>query len=228
MLTAPGERRIVGSGEVDAHHPEQGVKEPCGLAQRENGRGVAGSGRSRWRDPSTAAAHPVSFPDRLTPKSRLLRSRSSDAEVKVQRESDRRHPARQPRPGAAPHVPAEAYNSSRVYLCGVYLTGKLTASPAAPAWRPGSDRFRGQPHRHIAAANEGLIVGRPVRNAELRLIRGINLRLHPCRLAPAERPQKRGPSRPTGRSSYNNAAEMADIQDQLVAVLVPAGSSRWC
>ena len=35
--------------------------------------------------------------------------------------------------------------------------------------RPGSDRFRGQPHRHIAASNEGLIVGRPVRNAVLRL-----------------------------------------------------------
>ena len=35
MLTAPGERRIVGSGEVEAHHPEQGVQEPFGLAQRE-------------------------------------------------------------------------------------------------------------------------------------------------------------------------------------------------
>ena len=32
---APGERRIVGSGEIEAHHPEQGVQEPCGLAQRE-------------------------------------------------------------------------------------------------------------------------------------------------------------------------------------------------
>ena len=28
MLTAPGERRIVGGGEVEAHHPEQGVQEP--------------------------------------------------------------------------------------------------------------------------------------------------------------------------------------------------------
>ena len=27
MLTAPGERRIVGGGEVEAHHPEQGVQE---------------------------------------------------------------------------------------------------------------------------------------------------------------------------------------------------------
>ena len=35
MLTAPGERRIVGDGEVEAHHPEQGVQEPFGLAQRE-------------------------------------------------------------------------------------------------------------------------------------------------------------------------------------------------
>ena len=35
MLTAPGERRIVGSGEIEAHHPEQGVQEPFGLAQRE-------------------------------------------------------------------------------------------------------------------------------------------------------------------------------------------------
>ncbi len=34
MLTAPGKRRIVGGGEVEAHHPEQGVQEPFGLAQR--------------------------------------------------------------------------------------------------------------------------------------------------------------------------------------------------
>ena len=35
MPTAPGERRIVGGEEVEAHHPEQGVQEPFGLAQRE-------------------------------------------------------------------------------------------------------------------------------------------------------------------------------------------------
>ena len=35
MLTAPGERRMVGDGEVEAHHPEQCVQEPFGLAQRE-------------------------------------------------------------------------------------------------------------------------------------------------------------------------------------------------
>ena len=32
MPTAPGERRIVGGGEVEAHHPEQRVQEPFGLA----------------------------------------------------------------------------------------------------------------------------------------------------------------------------------------------------
>ena len=37
--------------------------------------------------------------------------------------------ARQPRPGAAPHVLAEAQNSPRVYLQSVYLTGKLTRTP---------------------------------------------------------------------------------------------------
>ena len=35
MLAAPGERRIVGNGEVEAHYPEQRVQEPFGLAQRE-------------------------------------------------------------------------------------------------------------------------------------------------------------------------------------------------
>ena len=34
--------------------------------------------------------------------------------------------SRQPRPGAAPHVSAEAFISRRVSLCRVYLTGKLT------------------------------------------------------------------------------------------------------
>ena len=91
-------------------------------------------------------------------------------------------------------------------LDGEIRVPPLPTPPAAPAGRPGSDRFRGQPHRHIAASNKGLIVGRPVRNAILRLIRGMNLRLHPCSVAPAEGPEKCGPSRPTpGGSSCNNA-----------------------
>ena len=84
--------------------------------------------------------------------------------------------------------------------------GRVPPLPASPAGCPGSDRFRGQPHRHIAASNEGLIVGWPVRNAVLRLIRGMNLRLHPCSVAPAEGPEKCGPRRPTpAGSSCNNA-----------------------
>ena len=91
-------------------------------------------------------------------------------------------------------------------LDGEIRVAPLPTPPAAPAGRPGRDRFRGQPHRHIAAANEGLIVGRPVRNAVLRLIRGIDLQLHPCSVAPAEGPEKCGSRRPT-RSGYscNNA-----------------------
>ena len=59
--------------------------------------------------------------------------------------------------------------------------------------RPGSDRVRGHPHRHIAASNEGLVIGRPVRNAVLRLVRGMDLRLHPCSVAPAEGHEKCAP-----------------------------------
>ena len=127
MLTAPGERRIVRGGEVEAHHPEQGVQEPFGLAQREMGEEPQGQG-------------------------------GLDGEIRV------------------PPLPTP---------------------PAAPAGCPGSDRLRGQPHRHIAASNKGLIVGRPVRNAVLRLIRGMDLRLHPCSVAPAECHEKCGPNRPT-------------------------------
>ena len=61
--------------------------------------------------------------------------------------------------------------------------------------------------RHIAASNEGLIVGRPVRNAALSLIPGIDLRLHPCIVDPAEGHEKCGPRRPTRAGpSCNNAA----------------------
>ena len=80
-------------------------------------------------------------------------------------------------------------------LDGEIRVAPLPAPPAAPAGCPGSDRFRGQPHRHIAASNKGLIVGRPVRNAVLRLIRGMDLRLHPCGVAPAECHEKCGPNR---------------------------------
>ena len=96
---------MVGDGEVEAHHPEQGVQEPCGLAQREMGEEPQGQG-------------------------------GLDGEIRV-----------------AP----------------------LPTPPAAPAGRPGSDRLRCQPHRHIAASNESLIGGRPVRHAVLRLLRGMDL-----------------------------------------------------
>ena len=128
---------MVGDGEVEAHHPEQGVQEPFGLAQREMVEEPQGHG-------------------------------GLDGEIRV-----------------AP----------------------LPTPPAAPAGRPGSDRLRCQPHRHIAASNESLIVGRPVRNAVRRLIRGMDLRLHPCSVAPAEGHEKCEPRRPTRRwSSCNNAA----------------------
>ena len=75
--------------------------------------------------------------------------------------------------------------------------------PAAPPGRPGSDRVRGHPHRHSAAANEGLVIGRPVRHAVLRLIRGMNLRLHPGSVTPAEGHEKCRPRRrPTRRRSF--------------------------
>ena len=82
MLTAPGERRRVGNGEVEAHYPEPRVQEPFGLAQREMIEEPQGQG-------------------------------GLDDEIRV-----------------AP----------------------LPAAVAAPAGRPGSDRFRGHPtmsHRHV-------------------------------------------------------------------------------
>ena len=131
MLTAPGERRLVGGGEVEAHHPEQGVQDPFGLAQRKMVEESQGQG-------------------------------GFDGKIRV------------------PPLPTP---------------------PAAPAGRPVSDRFRGHPHRHIAAANEGPIVGRPIRNAVLRLIRGMDLRPHPCSVAPAEGHEKCGSNCPTPAGS---------------------------
>ena len=160
MLTAPGECRIVGGGEVEAHHPEQGVQEPFGLAQREMVEESQGQG-------------------------------GFDGEIRV------------------PPLPTP---------------------PAAPAGRPGSDRLRGHPHRHIAAANEGLIVGSPVRHPILRLIPGMYLRLHLRSVAPAEGPEKSGPRRPT-RSGYscNNAAkrreELKDVAPE--AEHAKVRTSEW-
>ena len=33
LLTTPGERRVIGRGELEAHHPEERLQEPRGLAQ---------------------------------------------------------------------------------------------------------------------------------------------------------------------------------------------------
>ena len=91
-------------------------------------------------------------------------------------------------------------------LDGEIRVAPLPTPPAAPAGRPGSDRFRGQPHRHIATSNEGPVVGRPVRHAIFRLVCGMDLRLHPCSVAPAAGHEKCGPNRPTpAGSSCNNA-----------------------
>ena len=51
MLTAPGERRRVGNGEVEAHSPEPRVQEPFGLAQRD------ATGSLCWRDAVGASLH---------------------------------------------------------------------------------------------------------------------------------------------------------------------------
>ena len=144
MLTAPGERRIVGGRRGRGASSRTGRAGTLRLGAAGDGRGVAGSGRSRWRDPSTAAG---------------------------------------------------------------------PASPAAPAGRPGSDRFRGQPQCHIAASNEGLVIGWPVRNAVLRLLGGMNLRLHPCSVAPAEGPAevRATPPHPRERSSCNNASHVCRV-----------------
>ena len=136
MLTAPGERRRVWGGEVEAHHPEQRAQKPFGLAQREMVDEPQGQG-------------------------------GFDGKIRV------------------PSLPAPL---------------------ATPAGRPGGDRVREQPHRHIAASNKSLIVSRPVRHAVLRLIHGMDLRLHPCSVAPAEDHEKCGPRRPTRAGpSCNNA-----------------------
>ena len=136
LLTAPGARRLVGGGEVEAHHPEQGVQEPFGLAQREMGEEPPGQG-------------------------------GLDGEIRV------------------PPLPAP---------------------PAAPAGCPGGDRLRGHPHRHITASNEGPVVGRPVRHAIFRLVCGIDLRLHPCSVTPAEARRTGQTAPPTEGHSCNNAA----------------------
>ena len=79
------------------------------------------------------------------------------------------------------------------------LTAARSRWPTAP--RTHATSVRGPP-----AANEGLVIGRPVRNAVLRLIRGMDLRLHPGSVAPAEGHEKCGPRRPThSGSSCNNA-----------------------
>ena len=98
-------------------------------------------------------------------------------------------------------------------LDGEIRVAPLPTPPAAPAGCPGSDRVRGQPHRHIAASNEGLIVGRPVRYPILRLIPGMNLRLHPRSVAPAESHEKCGLNCPTpAGSSCNNATHSRRVR----------------
>ena len=73
------------------------------------------------------------------------------------------------------------------------------------------------------AANEGPVVGRPVRHAIFRLVRGMDLRLHPCSVAPAEGHEKCRPNRPTpAGSSCNNA-----LNGRLGPPDVVTGKMNW-
>ena len=84
MLTAPRERRIVGGGEVEAHHPEQGVQEPFGLAQREmveEPQSQGGlDGEIRVPPLPTPPAAPAGCPgsDRLRGPARRIKSRKRE------------------------------------------------------------------------------------------------------------------------------------------------------
>jgi len=82
-------------------------------------------------------------------------------------------------------------------LDGEIRVPTLPAPPAAPAGCPGGDRLRCQPHGHIAAAHEGLVVGRPVGHAVLRLVRGMDLRLHSRSVAPVDGSEKTGHATPS-------------------------------
>ena len=82
MLTAPGERCIVGGRGGRGVSSRTGRAGTLRLGAAGDGRGAAGSGRSRWRDPSTAAAHsagrsggasrPRSLPRTTTPSHRRV------------------------------------------------------------------------------------------------------------------------------------------------------------
>ena len=111
MLTAPGKRCLVGGGEVEAHHPEQGVQEPFGLAQRE-----------MVEEPQGQSG--------------------LDGEIRV------------------PPLPTP---------------------PAASAGRPGSGRFRGHPHRHIATSNRGPVAYSATRRLNLTIPLRAVIRLRPLR-----------------------------------------------
>ena len=75
----------------------------------------------------------------------------------------------------APHAP-----------CGVHGRMALVIAALVSRPRPPPPAGLHATTPHIAAANEGPVVGPPIRNAVLRLIRGMDLRLHPCSVAPAE------------------------------------------
>ena len=82
-------------------------------------------------------------------------------------------------------------------------------------------------HRHIATSNEGFVVGSPVRNAILRLIPGMNLRLHPCSVAPAKRHEKYGPNHPTRSGSSCNNATLRPGASGDGRGAAGSGRSRW-
>ena len=60
----------------------------------------------------------------------------------------------------------------------------LPTTRANPRRLPTGDGLRGAPHGDVASVDEGAIVGGPVRDAVLRLVRRMDSRLHPLSVGP--------------------------------------------
>ena len=133
----------------------------------------------------------------------------------------------------------------------------LRAPRARSVWFPGGDGRRGQPDGDVASTDQGAITGGPVLDVVLRLVRGMDSRLHPSSLvcplgtsnrirAPTPCPHEKSigfdtyprdiAARPTRWTASTNAAVLRSscfsrataVTDLYAFCIVRASSSRTC
>ena len=192
MLTASRERGVIGGREIDAQHPEDRGQEALGLTQRSVEEETERQGGFDGEIGILELPAPPADASRCPRGDRVGREPEGDVAS--------------PHEGSVVLGPVPDAIRCRVLRMHSRLHIEIMTRRRS-RWstcRPLLAHRAESAHQRLTSPRRtrGPVVGRPVRHAIFRLVRGMDLRLHPCSVAPAEGHEKCRPNRLTPRRVF--------------------------